>query len=262
MRLAMASDLFHSVQDVLNGRRLSVAPKRKHNPNFPLKCFVRCESCGTPLTGGLVTGKNKAHKFGYYWCRNPHCRAVMVRREKLEDLFVDYLRGLKPDNQAVVALPEIAEQVWTQRQGDAEASARKLRARLDEQKRLKSELLRAKLRGEVAQADYAAANAEFDAEIAMLNEQFRATQLDRASFEEFLRFANAALVDIASAWECAESEERLGVQTLLFQNALRYSQERGNFEHLNPCLYSRIAEIQDKNWWLASPTGFEPVLPP
>jgi hypothetical protein len=75
------------------------------------------------------------------------------------------------------------------------------------------------------------------------------------SFEAFLRFANAALGGIASAWERAQSEERLGVRTLLFQNAVRYSQERGNFEHLNPCPYSRMAGTQDKNWWLASPAS-------
>jgi hypothetical protein len=55
----VSEDLFRAVQDVLDGRRLSIAPKRKHNPNFPLKWFVRCAVCGTPITGGAVTGKKQ-----------------------------------------------------------------------------------------------------------------------------------------------------------------------------------------------------------
>ena len=44
----VTEELFQSVQAAFSGRRRSIAPKRKHNPNFPLKWVVRCNSCGTP----------------------------------------------------------------------------------------------------------------------------------------------------------------------------------------------------------------------
>jgi hypothetical protein len=78
----------------------------------------------------------------------------------------------------------------------------------------------------------------------------------------FIRFGQAMLLDISQAWQLAKPEQRIGVQNLLFQRGLRYSQESGEFEHLNPCLFSVMEGMQDKKWWLASPTGFEPVLPP
>ena len=34
------------------------------------------------------------------------------------------------------------------------------------------------------------------------------------------------------------------------------------FEHLNPCLFNAMEDMTGKDWYLASPTGFEPVLPP
>ena len=70
----------------------------------------------------------------------------MVRKEQLEAMFIAHLRRLLPTEQMISEFPMVADKVWTQRQGDAEATARKLGSRLDEQKRLKSELLRAKLR--------------------------------------------------------------------------------------------------------------------
>jgi site-specific DNA recombinase len=258
----VSEELFRSVQDILNGRRVSVAPKRKLNPRFPLKWVVRCDSCGTPITAGLVTGKNKSRQFGYYWCRKSGCRAMMVRSERLEALFVEHLRRLQPQEEVIAEFPQIAERVWTERQGDAEAAARKLRVQLEEQKRLKSELLRAKLRGEINQADYQQANSEFDTEITAIQEQLRLAQASRVGLEAFVRFAKTSLLDIAGAWQVADAEQKLRVQTLLFGYDLRYNQKLENFEHPNSCLFNVMRDMSGKNWWLASPAGFEPAFAP
>lgn len=68
----------------------------------------------------------------------------------------------------------IAEQVWAEVQGNAKETARRISTHLEDRKRLKSELLHAKLRGEVSQADYVQASAEFDSEIVALEESLKA----------------------------------------------------------------------------------------
>ena len=301
----VSESLFREVQDVLRGRRRSVAPKTKRNPNFPLNCFVRCGSCKTPITGGLVTGKNKSRRIGYYWCRKAGCRSVMVRKEHLETTFVAHLRRLRPDEQTISEFLKVAEQVWTRRQGDAEATAKTLGARLAEQKRLKSELLRAKLPGEVSQYDYTQANSEFDKEIEAIQGRLQSEQSGGATLAAFLRFADAMMLDVAGAWRGAKPDQRIRLQNLLFQNGLPYSEQFsdfgdikpslfsvmqeiagvidgkkagvqtfppkqdlqlpetiGNFEHHNSILFNAMEENTGKDWRLASPTGFEPVLPP
>ena len=257
----ISETLYQAVQDILGGRRLSFAPKRKQNPQLPLKWFVRCDSCGTRLTG-MVTGKNKNHRFGYYWCRNPSCRSVMIRNEQLENIFLVHLGRLRPDEQTIAAFPGVAEKVWTSRQDDGQSTARKLSILLEERKRMKSELLRSKLRGEVSLADYAQATEEFDREIIGLEGQLEAASAIRLTLDAFLRFAKVMLLDIAGVWKQAAGDQKVRVQNLLFQGGLRFSQELRDFKHLNPCLFSTIEVITGKDWWLASPTGFEPVLPP
>ena len=175
---------------------------------------------------------------------------------------VAFLGPHQPNEDIVAAFPKIAEQAWTQRQGDVETTTQKINSRLDHQKQLKSELLRAKLRGEVNQADYAQANAEFDTEIAALHEQLEITRSSRLNLEAFLRFTKVALLDVAGAWQWADAEQKVRVQNLLFGDGLRYSQESANFEHPNTCLFRTMEEMSSVNGWLASPTGFEPVLPP
>jgi hypothetical protein len=121
----VSEELLRAVQDVLNGKARNGPPQKKWNPNFPLKPGTGCAACGTPITGGLATGKNKNRRFGYYWCRKPGCRSVMVRREELEATFLAHLNSLQPDEQSIAEFPKIAEQAWRKRQGDAEEIAKK-----------------------------------------------------------------------------------------------------------------------------------------
>jgi site-specific DNA recombinase len=258
----VSEELFRAVQDVLNGKARNGPPQRKCNPNFPLKLATRCAACGTPITGGLATGKNKNRKFGYYWCRKRGCRSVKVRREEVEATFHAHLNSLQPDEQSIAEFPRIAEQAWRKKQGDAEEIAKRQNARLAELKVLKSELLRAKLRGEVPQSDYAQLNAEFDLEAAEIDAELLSVAKNRVSPEAFVRFAKAMQLDIGEAWWHAGAEQKQRVQNFLFQGDLRYSQELRKFEHPNPCLFNTMEEMGHKDWWLASPTGFEPVLPP
>ena len=53
----ISEDLFYRAQAVLSGRVSMKAPQRAH-PDFPLRAFVRCESCGRGLTGSWWKGRN------------------------------------------------------------------------------------------------------------------------------------------------------------------------------------------------------------
>jgi len=124
----------------------------------------------------------------------------------------------------------IAEQVWDRRQGDADAAAKKFRNRLDEQRRLKSALLRAKLNGEISQADYALANTEFDYEIAVIEARLQNAQANHVTRAAFLRFANAMLLDVAGAWQRAGAEQKCVFKIFCFKMVCT---TRKNTESLN-----------------------------
>jgi hypothetical protein len=153
------------------------------------------------------------------------------------------LHRLRPDEQTISEFLKVAEQAWTQRQGDAEATTRTLGARLVQQKRLKSELLLAKLRGEVSQNDYAQANSEFDNEIEAIEGRLNSEQSGGATLAAFLRFADAMMLDVAGAWRSAEPHQRIRLQNLLFQNGLNYSDQSHDFEHIKPSLFSVMQEM-------------------
>ena len=257
----VTQELFDRVQDVLDGRRISVAPKRKFNPELPLKFFVKCEACGTPITGGFAQGRSKK-KYGHYWCRKPKCRAVKVRKEQLEGEFISKLRTLQPKGNTLADFPNVAAKVWNSKQGDFEKQRAKLLAQLQEYRALKSELLKSKLRGEVSQVDYEENNAEYAAKIAAIEGEQRAIETNDAKLESFIRFAELRLTDMAEVWQLANPEQRERGQTLLFCDGLSYSMSARFLNRSKSSLFNLLELVSSESVLLASPTGFEPVLSP
>jgi hypothetical protein len=47
----ITEELFYRVQAILSGCVPSTAPRKRAHPDFPLRGFVLCESCGRGLTG-------------------------------------------------------------------------------------------------------------------------------------------------------------------------------------------------------------------
>ena len=255
--------LFQRVQDVVDGKKIKAVSKRKHNEEFPLKPFVRCEGCGAPLTGGFARGK-LGKRYARHWCRTAGCRAVGLSRTELESQFVGLLDRLKsePASDLPTELPKMAAKIWAERRGEAANAAKKLTAQLDKQKRLKRDLLEAKLQGEVSQEDYQQFNAEFSREIGDLERELREINPDDTDAAAFICMAELAMMDLGSLWQRASDDQRRRVQTLLFKTGLFYSPK---LRSLNPCettLFSDLQKMNPENLRLASPTGFEPVLPP
>jgi hypothetical protein len=52
----ISEELFYRAQAVLSGRVQRAAPPQRAHPDFPLRAFVRCQSCGRGLTGSWSKG--------------------------------------------------------------------------------------------------------------------------------------------------------------------------------------------------------------
>lgn len=87
-------ETFDQVQAIISGRRPTATPYVRNHPDFPLRAFVRCGKCGTPLTGSWSKGRNK--KYAYYRCPGRKCKAVNVAKDELEGGFVSFLEKLRP----------------------------------------------------------------------------------------------------------------------------------------------------------------------
>ena len=53
----VSEEVFYRAQAVLCGRMPVATPKQRAHPDFPLRAFVRCQSCGRGLTGSWSKGR-------------------------------------------------------------------------------------------------------------------------------------------------------------------------------------------------------------
>jgi sigma-54 interacting transcriptional regulator/recombinase/recombinase-like zinc beta ribbon protein len=209
---------FDRVQAILDGKKPKAAKRYKHNAAFPLKPFVRCESCGRPLTGGFAKSQTGKH-YARYWCPTSTCQ-VGISREELESVFVDLLARLSPSAEAMVEFPKIAARVWEEGQGDAQAKAKKISAQLDKLKVIKKKLLASYLESKVPEDDYQEATADCSRQITDLERQLRDLTEIRASTEAFVSFAELQLSDLADLWQAANDDHCRPVQTIFLHEGV------------------------------------------
>ena len=152
--------------------------------------------------------------------------------------------------------------MWEAGQGDAQAKAKKVSGQLDKIKALKKKLLEGYLEEKISEDDYQQATADYSRQIADLERQLRELSNISASTDAFVSFADLQLSDQASLWQAANDDQRRRVQTILFNKGLAYSSKTKSLNPDNSTLFSVLQEMNPKNLRLASPTGFEPVLPP
>jgi hypothetical protein len=109
------------------------------------------------------------------------------------------LRRLSVTPQTLSDFPRIAAKVWTEKQTSVEKTRRKLERSLEDRKKLKRNLLKAKLREEISQADYEDANRQYTSEIVAIEEQLQELNEGNSSVAAFLQFAELQLLDIGGA---------------------------------------------------------------
>jgi site-specific DNA recombinase len=128
---------FHRVQAVLSGRISITSPRERNRPDFPLRGFVRCESCGRPLTASW--SKGRSDRYAYYHCRGSKCRAVNITKTQLEGLFAAELKRLQPTAGYMRLLKDTVLRAWQERKAtvraevvEVERKVAAIRKRLDQ----------------------------------------------------------------------------------------------------------------------------------
>ncbi|WP_432280468.1 recombinase family protein [Tropicimonas omnivorans] len=100
------------IQDRLDQR--VTAPFRKDiAKDFPLRGFIVCADCGSPLTSYWAANRKKV-RYPYYECHKKGCPShrKAIPREKLEREFENYLRRLEPSADIVVAARAMLKDMW------------------------------------------------------------------------------------------------------------------------------------------------------
>ena len=245
----VSAELFSQVQAVLGCRRGMKLRHHRENPDFPLRRFVRCGSCSTPLTGSWSRGRSSRHP--YYHCTK--C-GIRFRRAELEADFVSLLERLTPSADVTRLFNAIVRDAWAERR---QASSKALsigKARLTEVRRRLDLLEEAFVfRKEIDQESYVSLRDH-------LREQLTSTELlleDVAFGELDVETAIAAsdhvLGNSAVLWQNGNLDQRRRLQSALLPGGISHDgHEFGTA--VTPIVFSGLQEDGVRVDGMASPT--------
>ena len=248
---------FFRAQAVLSGRAALPAPKLRSRPDFPLRGFVRCETCGRGLTGSW--SKGRSDYYAYYHCR-PGCRGVNVTKAKLEGLFTDELARLQPTPGYMRLLKESVLGIWKARQASVRADLAQAQRTADAIQQKLDRLDEAFLFQRSIDIETYDRHAErLREELTLARIAMHSTELDELDVEGILAFAERVLPRAADLWVQAPLEQRQRFQQLFFPAGIAFDGQRFVGTAATAPAFSYLREIRTSGDGVVDLTGIEPV---
>lgn len=251
-------ETFDRVQALLAGNKVGARSWKLLHPDFPLRRFVRCAHCQRPLTGSWTRGRSA--RYGYYHCTS--CGRLRVPKAQLEAAFESLLEQLRPTPGFLKLFHAIVLDAWRDRQGEARALRAKLERRVaglrEKLDRLDDAFL---FRHQIDQASYERQRDRLRQQLTLGEFELTEATVEQLDLEGVLGFAEHVLGNARALWVQATAEQRVRLQAVLFPKGVPFDGSR--FGTAVTCLaFAQLPESAAQKDGVASPTGFEPVLPP
>lgn len=244
-------ELFYRVQKLLSGSPVIGKLHLRNHPDFPLRNFTKCKTCGRALTGSYSKGRNG--KFPYYRCQTKKC--LNIRKEKMETLFIDYLQRLQPQPECLKLFKEIVLRVWKQRRATLHEQVKALRKRVDDMELKKQKVVDAFVfEKAISKEIYDQQLAKIDEDIAIAKLEMHETESDEFDVEAGVNYAEYVLSDVARLWTEFSDEPKRKLQAVLFPQGVEFSgSEFGTA--VTPLIFKMIPKSPTQNAGLVLPVG-------
>ena len=199
---------------MLDGRVVVAGPRQRNHPDFPLRGFVRCESCVRPLTGSWSKGRN-GH-YAYYHCQ-PQCRAVNVSKAALEAACVDELALLQPTPGYMGPVKDRILHVWERHRAEAHdrtaEQERRVKAIQQKLDRLDEAFLYSK---SIDLTSYSRQRDRLREELTFAKIDHHADAVEELDVEGILAFAERILPRASDLWVQSSLDHKQRLQQLFF----------------------------------------------
>jgi site-specific DNA recombinase len=250
--------IFRRVQLLLDHKGVPLRRHVRDREDFPLRRFVACSHCSTPLTGSWSTGRAK--KYAYYHCRK--CRRVKVAEGALEGRFVELLGTLRPEPAYMRLFNAIVLDVWKDRQNEVETLRRNLENVVSQERERLDRIDEAFLHERsIDRQTYERQRDQLREHLALAEIELNDAVLDQLDINGVLAFAEHVFTNAAGLWMELELVQKQRLQQVLFPEGLRFEGEK--FGTAATCLaFKKLDQNGGPESGMASPPGFEPGFQP
>lgn len=219
---------YQAIQQRMNGVR-KVPARKDLNQDFPLRGFVTCAGCATPLRASWSTGRRA--RYAYYVCQVKDCAdyGKSIPRDRVEGEFETLLKSMRPTRSLFEMATAMFRELCEEQFADTKRQLQALDAELKSIERSIIQFL-----DRVIVADTPALASAYENRVRSLQERkaevsdqiARSTDL-RPDFERAYRTALHFLSNPWKLWASHRFEDKRAVLKLAFAQRLIYSRRDG-----------------------------------
>ena len=251
-------ETYQKIQTRLN--QGAYAPARKNlNEDFPLRGFVSCGHCGTPLTACWSKGSHA--RYPYYLCPKKGCESYRksIRKEVLEADFEALLRRLEPPEKLFKIARMMFEDLWNHRLDYMKNRSRSLESNITKIDRQIEQLLDRIIDTESSTviSRYEKRIQKLEEEKIVLNENIAKCGRPVRGFDETVRTAMDFLASPCNLWNSDRLEDKHAVLKLCFTDRLSYVRNEGVRTVKTTLPFKVLGEMTSPPSKMARPARFE-----
>jgi site-specific DNA recombinase len=245
---------YYKAQDILN-KKIRVPYNSKYKEDFPLRRFLRCPVCNKKLTGSWSQGKTK--KYPYYHCTNKGCSFKAIRKEKAEEIFIEYLKELQPSNDSI---NEFINQFKNKiKENDLANNKQKNNLSLEiktlNERRLKIEELA--IEGIFSKDRFQRKIKEVEDQISLKIVELENLEKTKIDIDKTIEYCKFFIKNIAEFWKNANIDIKKEFQSLIFPEGGYILEEKFRTPKIAG-IFKAFMGSSDKKCCLVGPPGLEP----
>lgn len=254
----VTAELFAKCQP--NYARSVQSARSMNNPLFPIRRLVKCSDCGTPLTGSTSKGRH-GKGYSYYHHHDKDCqKAKSIPKESFEQLFVEYLDDITPDQEYEKLFKEIVLDIWKNNYKKIDEENVRINKQITTLTYERQKVFDFHLAGKYT-------TDEFEEQKKLINEKIAQKRLlvrekwdEEFEMEEVLEYCFSYVRNTAKSWIEADYKEKIRFQKLVFAGRVEFDGEKFGTAELRQ-VYKINQTFQSDKSSLVAPRGVEPLLP-
>lgn len=228
----IAEELFHKVQNILDGRGREYRPKIKVNPKFPLRGFLVCPRCGRNLTASTSKGRNKY--YSYYHCSKgcPH----RISSEKLMDAFQMELQKYLPRKEIFEVFTKIVIETYYDLTGNHQILKSQKLTRLKDYRQRMEHIRNLLATDKIDVMDYQKFKTEYEGSINKLDKELKVLKKRVPDINGLLSLNTKELLQLENVIEDGNSENIRSMVHLMYPQKLMFHGHILEAEKINEAL--------------------------
>lgn len=219
--------IFYKNQDILSNKKARQRPgyMRVH-PDYPLKNWVICDVCLTPIRGSASTG-HSGKRYPKYHCST--CRKSSIQPKELEQKFTGLLNDLVPSLETSKLIRTIILRVWKDEVVSFRKRERILRNKIEAIEDQKVKVIEKVITGDLTSEDKRAWDQKAGKAMNQYRRELRTLQEQIGTDEEAIDYSISFMTNTPKLWQDAGPEMKIKLQEIIFPKGLQYNFELGKF---------------------------------